>query len=88
MGLPRYTRAPWHIEPSDLRESESGYWSRDVVMSFTGRRERQYALHITGSVRPDLSLGLLAIRCERVGSLVRPLTLSIPENVPVPGAGE
>jgi len=87
VGLPRYTRVPWHVEPSDLAESGSGYWSRDVLRE-DGQRERQYALHITGSVRPDVSLGLLAIRCARVGVLVQPLTLSIPDTVPVPGADE
>lgn len=42
--------------------------------------ERQIAMHVTGSVHPSLSLGMVAVRCERRGEQLIPLTLSIPET--------
>jgi hypothetical protein len=78
MGMPRYVKVQWgDVEPSDVRESQAGLWSRDCRAY--GVAERQYALHVIGSYDPSLSLGLVAIRCRRTGELITPLTLSIPD---------
>lgn len=76
--MTRYPAVPWGtVEPCDLDVAQSGLYSRDV--RFSGVRERQYALHVVGSVHRGLSLGLVAIRCARDVSGVVPLTLSIPD---------
>ena len=80
MGLPRYVLVPWgDVEPSDVREAQSGILQRDT--RYYGATERQYALHVLGSYDASLSLGLVAIRCQRIGPRVDPLTLSIPDRL-------
>jgi hypothetical protein len=71
MGMPRYVKVAWgDVEPSDVRESQAGLWSRDCRAY--GVTERQYALHVIGSYDASLSLGLVAIRCRRMGELIIP----------------
>ena len=52
-----------------------GIFSRDLT------HERHVALSVVGTY--GVSLGLLAIRCERRGASLLPLTLSIADN-PIP----
>ena len=67
-------------------KARSGILVRDV--SLPSRKERQFALHVIGSLNPRLSLGLVAIRCQREPGGIVPLTLSIPDTVEVPACGE
>lgn len=68
----RYTLVPWQILDSDLVEQGEPELVRDL------HQERQLGLHVLGSC--GVSLGLIAIRCERKGETLTPLTLSIPET--------
>lgn len=80
MSIPRYTKVPWgDLEPSDVRSGQSGYFQRDS-RSY-GLCERQVALAVIGSYDPSLYLGMVAIRCNRQGAYLEPLTLSIPDTV-------
>lgn len=63
------------IAPSDLHEQGDPELVRDCY------RERHLGLHVLGTY--GISLGLLAIRCERRGADEIPLTLSIAETPPV-----
>ena len=65
---------PWHIEDSDLVEAGDPELVRDLAS------ERQIGLHIVTSCPCRLSLGVLALRCERKGATVIPLTLSIADT--------
>lgn len=90
MGLRHWTklwsRVPWEIPESDLCEANRGELELYRDLSINGRPQRQIAMHVTGSVNPHLSLGLIAVRCERRGDHLIPLTLSIPETPIVVGS--
>lgn len=92
--MPRYwpTRRPlvrWgDIDGSDLKEANHGQIElcRDVQVD--GRPERHIGMLVVGQYERSLALGLVALRCERRGESLIPLTCSIPETpatvVPTP----
>jgi len=60
------------------RRAQSGYYVRDIILD--NRPQRHIGLHVVGTYDAGLSLGMVAVRCERKGATVIPLTLSIPED--------
>ena len=75
-----YSRVPWEIPDSDLCEANRGELEMYRDCRINGQAQRQLAMHVTGSVNPSLSLGLVAVRCERIGDSLIPRTLSIPDT--------
>lgn len=63
---------------NDLHVAMSGSFHRDTLLY--GQSGRQVALHVIGQYDRSLSIGLIALRCERRGEQTIPLTLSIPET--------
>lgn len=84
----RLSLVPWWLPDSDLREANDGEAElvRDLVRN--GKPERQFGLQVFGQATAPPSLGLIAIRCQRRGGTVTPLTLSIPETPMVVEARE
>lgn len=79
---PRVPLVPWSdIEASDLTEANNGEpeMYRDT---HDGKPERQLGLHIVGQYDPLLSLGLIALRCERHGTTLIPISMAIAETPP------
>ncbi len=70
----RYQLAPWgDVQNSDLRPmGRLGVYSRDLA------HERHVALSIVGTY--GIALGLLAIRCERRGASLIPISLYIADS--------
>lgn len=68
----RYTTCPWNLPDSDLVPQGDPELVRDL------HQERQLALHVLGT--HGVSLGLIALRCERHGELLTPLSLCIPDT--------
>lgn len=69
-GPQRYARVPWsEIEQSDLIEQGKPELVRDC------RRERHLGLNIKGQYVH--SLGILAVRCERYGDDLFPISMAI-----------
>ena len=77
MGLRHWTRfwskIPWSLPDSDLCEANRGELELYRDCQINGRPQRQIAMHVVGSCNPNLSLGLVAIRCERHGDGTEPL---------------
>lgn len=76
-----FSTVPWWLPDSDLREADGGEPAlrRDLLVN--GKAERHFGLHVWGQVEPcPPSLGLVAVRCERQGSTVIPISLSIPDT--------
>ena len=71
---------PWLIPHEDINPADDGELSyvRDVRVA--GCVERQLAMVVTGQYDRSLCLGLVALRCEKHGDAVVPLTLSIPDT--------
>lgn len=77
----RVPLVPWSdIEPSDLCEANGG----DLEMYRDTRvgpvAERQLAMVVVGQFDRGIALGLIAVRCERHGGRLIPLSLQIPET--------
>lgn len=78
----RVPNVPWSdIEASDLREANDGEPElyRDT---HDGSPERQLGLHVVGQYDSHLSLGLIAVRCERRGTQLIPMSMAIAETPP------
>lgn len=72
---------PWgDIAPSDVREANEGQVELYRDLSIDGRPERHLAMLVVGQYDRSLALGLVAVRCERHGEQLIPLTCSIPET--------
>jgi hypothetical protein len=66
----RYAKVPWgDIRESDLREQGEPEFVRDVD------EESHIGLHVRGTY--GITLGMLAVRCERHGNGLVPLTMAI-----------
>lgn len=77
----RYPLVPWSdVEPSDLREANEGDLElvRDLLIE--GQAERHIGMLCVGQYDRSMALGLIAIRCERHGAQLVPLTCAIPET--------
>jgi hypothetical protein len=76
----RFSSVPWWLPDSDLRTANHGEAElrRDLVRN--GKPERQLGLHVWGQADAAPSLGVIALRCERHGERLVPLTLSIAET--------
>ena len=79
----RYARVPWRqadIAQHDLEPAGTEF-RRDHRER--GRSERHFALPIAGQagLQEGPHIGLLAVRCERHGEWVLPLTCSIVDDV-------
>jgi hypothetical protein len=72
---------PWCILESDLCPANHGKpeFTRDVRTP-EGQPQRHLALHVTQQFHPGASLGLVALRCERRGTKLIPISLSIPDS--------
>lgn len=77
----RWSRVPWWLPDSDLWPANDGKaeLTRDCRTP-EGQPQRHLALHVTQQYRPGQTLGLVALRCERRGERLIPVTLSIPES--------
>lgn len=83
--MPRYWAVrvplvPWSDIKFDVCEANDGEveLTRDVHVN--GRAERQIGMLCVTQYRRDVALGLIAIRCERHGDQLIPLTCAIPET--------
>jgi hypothetical protein len=65
---------PWFIAEEDVNPAESGLFSRDLQMGV--QAQRHYGLQVLGTFDPSLSLGMLAIRCERKKGQMLPLAIA------------
>lgn len=76
----RWSLVPWWLPNSDLWPANRKLdLSRDC-RTLEGQPQRHLALYVTQQHRPGQMLGLLAIRCERRGERITPISLSIPES--------
>jgi len=71
---------PWWLPDTDLCEADEGELSFRRDTTRRGRAECQIAMHVVGQFDRRLNLGLVALRCERRGAQLVPMTLSIPED--------
>lgn len=73
---------PWWLERSDLNEANGGdpEFTRDLQVN--GHAEKHFGLVVTGQINWSVVLGMIAIRCEREGTTMRPISLSIPDTPP------
>jgi hypothetical protein len=71
---------PWLVAEDDINPAESGVFARDL--SVDGQAQRHYGLPVLGQFDSSLSLGMLALRCERKGSLLMPLSLALVDTPP------
>jgi hypothetical protein len=72
---------PWFVAEEDVNPAESGLFARDLCVE--GQGQRHFGLPVLGQFDASLSLGMLAIRCERKGSTVIPLMLSLVDSPPI-----
>lgn len=82
LGPLRYALVPWSdVAPSDLKEQGTPELVRDC------RRERHLGLCVRGEyVR---HLGILAVRCERYGDDLYPISLAIaPDDLTIDHGGD
>ena len=84
--MPRYEDArvpnvPWSgIERSDLYRANDGELELYRDVQIDGHSERHLAMLVIGQYDHSMALCLVAIRCERHGEHLVPLTCSIPET--------
>jgi hypothetical protein len=81
MGPRVRSHCPWFIADEDVNPAESGLFSRDL--SLDGQAQRHFGLPVLGQFDPSLSLGMVAIRCERAKGLIVPLALALVDSPPV-----
>ena len=75
-----WSHVPWWLPHEDLVEADDGEIAFVRDLSVEGRAERHLAMHVVGQFDRGLSLGLVAIRCERKGGQLVPLGIAIPET--------
>jgi hypothetical protein len=73
---------PWWLEHTDLNPADGGEIQRDSLVN--GSSERQFGLVVHGTFDATLVLGMIAIRCERKGDQVTPLSMMWADVPPVP----
>lgn len=79
----RVPNVPWSvIEASDLCEANKGQGPELVRDVYGAKHERHLGINVVGQYDPYLSLGLIAVRCERQGSALVPIGLAIAETPP------
>lgn len=84
--MPKFWRTfeplvPWDcLESSDCKEANDGELELYRDTHVNGQAQRQIGMMAVGQFDHSLVLGLVAIRCERRGDQLIPLTLSIPET--------
>lgn len=81
MGHRVKSMVPWFIEDADVNPAESGLFSRDL--SLDGQAQRHFGLPVLGQFDASLSLGMVAIRCERNKGVIVPLALALVDTPPV-----
>jgi hypothetical protein len=74
---------PWWLEHADVNAADEGQLALSSDVMKDGQPQRLLAMHVVGQIRRDVSLGLVAIRCERHRGELIPLTLCIPDTPPV-----
>jgi hypothetical protein len=72
--------APWLVEETDVNPAESGLFSRDLQIH--NQPQRHYGLAVLGTFDHSLTLGMIAIRCERHKGQMYPLTLALVDAPP------
>ena len=72
---------PWLVAEEDVNSAESGLFSRDLQVQ--GQAQRHYGLSVLGSYDHSLTLGMVAIRCERSKGQMIPLMLALVDAPPV-----
>lgn len=75
-----YSLVPWWLPDSDLRPANNGEFELSRDLQRNGKPEKQIGLHVWGQSDHPPSLGMIALRCERHGEQLIPLTLQIPET--------
>lgn len=75
----RVPNVPWSDLAPDLVEAADVEMSRDTHF---GKPERHLGLHVVGQYDRGLSLGLIALRCERHGAKLVPISMAIAETPP------
>jgi hypothetical protein len=78
----RYPLVPWSDIARDLYEANNGEVELYRDTHSGTQAERQIGVHVVGQYDSSVSLGLVAIRCERHGERLVPLTISIAETPP------
>ncbi len=77
----RVPLVPWSdIEPSDLCEANGGELEMYRDTRIGSVAERQIGMVVVGQFNRGIALGLIAVRCERQGAKLIPLSLQIPET--------
>lgn len=81
MGQRVKSYVPWFIDEIDINPAESGLFTRDL--SVDGEAQRHFGLPVLGQFDVGLSLGMVALRCERKGAEIIPLALACVDTPPV-----
>jgi hypothetical protein len=86
----RWSRVPWWLFDSDLWPVNDGKpeLTRDLRTP-EGQPQRHLGLRVTQQFHPGETLDWLAIRCERRGERLIPISMAIPESpIELPPIGE
>lgn len=79
----RVPNVPWSdIEASDLCEANQGELELYRDTQVGPLAERHVGMHVVGQYDSWLSLGILAIRCERKGRTLIPVSMAIADTPP------
>jgi hypothetical protein len=79
----RWSKVPWWLLDSDLCPAHEGEPDLTLIRDLRtpeGQPQRHLALQVMRQYKPGELLGLVAIRCERRGERLTPISMAIPDG--------